>query len=76
MFRRSINHIRRTILLQGSPANKFSTWTLAIGISIVWIYMSEKKNPPPNGIFFQKKEVQVFTEDEIARWNKKYRPQK
>ncbi|KAK1936311.1 hypothetical protein X943_002693 [Babesia divergens] len=75
MFRRSYNHISRTILLKGSPANKVATWTVAICMSLAWIYLSEKKNPRANGLFFHKNEAEYFTEEDIAQWNKKFRPQ-
>ncbi|GIX62948.1 uncharacterized protein BcabD6B2_23830 [Babesia caballi] len=75
MFRRSYNHISRTVLLKGSPANKVATWSFAICISLAWIYVSERRNPRANGIFFRKKEAEYFTDEEIARWNKRFRPQ-
>ncbi|EDO07293.1 putative integral membrane protein [Babesia bovis T2Bo] len=74
MFRRTYNHISRTILLKGSPANKIATWSLGISISLVWIYISEKRNPRAKGIFFRKKEAEIFTEEEIAKWNEKFKP--
>ncbi|EAN34071.1 hypothetical protein TpMuguga_01g00833 [Theileria parva strain Muguga] len=73
VFTRRFGHIYRTLLLDGSPANRTAKWTLALLITGVWIYKSEKKNPKQRGIFFRDKKAVPFYQYEVDEWNSKFK---
>ncbi|SBS80154.1 conserved Plasmodium protein, unknown function [Plasmodium ovale curtisi] len=82
---KEIKDFKRTALLKGSPAFRISVWfseapftyfTLAclkgLTVGLVWILISEYNNPKSNNLFFKKKEAELFTSEEIEKWNKPY----
>ncbi|XP_953946.1 uncharacterized protein TA05895 [Theileria annulata] len=70
---RRFGHIYRTVLLDGSPANRTAKWTLALLMTGIWIYKSEKKHPRKRGIFFRDNKAEPFHEYEIEEWNSKFK---
>ncbi|SBT30866.1 conserved Plasmodium protein, unknown function [Plasmodium ovale wallikeri] len=75
---KEIKDFKRTALLKGSPAFRisFTYLTLAclkgLTVGLVWILISEYNNPKSNNLFFKKKEAELFTSEEIEKWNKPY----
>ncbi|CAC9696073.1 conserved Plasmodium protein, unknown function [Plasmodium sp. DRC-Itaito] len=71
-FVKEIKTFKRTILLKGSPAFKISVWFSGITVGLVWILFSEYNEPKNNNLFFKKKQADIFTNEEIEKWNKPY----
>ncbi|GAW79184.1 hypothetical protein, conserved [Plasmodium gonderi] len=69
---KEVKNFKRTAFLKGSPAYRISVWFSGITVGLVWIIISEYNNPKSNNLFFRKKEADVFTKEEIEKWNKPY----
>ncbi|SBT75378.1 conserved Plasmodium protein, unknown function [Plasmodium ovale] len=69
---KEIKDFKRTALLKGSPAFRISVWFSGLTVGLVWILISEYNNPKSNNLFFKKKEAELFTSEEIEKWNKPY----
>ncbi|CRH03158.1 conserved Plasmodium protein, unknown function [Plasmodium relictum] len=69
---KEVENFRRTILLKGSPAFKIGVWVSGLTIGLTWILFSEYNQPKTNNLFFKKKEADIFTNEEIEKWNKPY----
>lgn len=70
-WRRFWGHFSRTAMLQGSPAYRISVSLTGFCGGILWIYMSERRNPEDAKIFrwvFHRYAPQ-FTAAEIRSWN-------